>query len=141
MYSSKSASRSASRIFWIITCLAVWAAIRSEISFGGQGNAVVGPGDAAVLAIDGDHDVLFFAVVLLGGGHQGRFDGLEEDLLVDVLLAVDRIDDPQDFARIHHRSISPCPGYKAAGNAPVPTPERDGDSRPSGMFYAAAEYK
>ncbi len=75
-----------------------------------QGDAVVDAGDGPILAIDGDHDVLFFAIVTFGGGHQGRFHGLEESLLVDVLLAVDRIDDPQDFARIHHRSISPCPG-------------------------------
>ena len=33
-YSSNSASRSASRIFWIITCLAVWVPIRSAMSSG-----------------------------------------------------------------------------------------------------------
>ena len=52
-----------------------------------------------------DLDVFFFAVVLFGGGDQRRFDALEDDLLVDVLVAVDRVNDPQQFAGIHRLSL------------------------------------
>ena len=80
-----------------MTCLAVWAPMRSAISSGIQRHAVVRAADRAVIAIDMDDDVLFFAVVFLGGRDQGRFDAFEDDLLVDVLVAVDRVDDPKQF--------------------------------------------
>ena len=62
---------------------------------------VVGCPNRAVFAVDVHHDVGFFAVVLLGGRDQRSLDPLEDDFLVDVLIAVDRIDDSQDFLGIH----------------------------------------
>ncbi len=62
---------------------------------------IVGARDRAVVAIDADHDFLVFAVLLFRGGNQRSLDGLEHDFLFDVLIAMDRIDDSQQFARIH----------------------------------------
>ena len=39
--------------------------------------------------------------MLLGGRDERRLDAFEDDFLVDVLVAVDRIDDPQHFVGIH----------------------------------------
>ena len=104
-YSSYRASRSASRIFWIITCLAVCAPMRSAISSGSSGTPLwvprIEPSVRSILTTMS----CFFAVVLLGGGDQRRFDALEDDLLVDILIAVDRVDDPQNLVRIH-KSLS-----------------------------------
>jgi len=68
---------------------------------GRQRHAIVGAGDRAVLAIDLQHDVLVFPVVLLGGRNQRCLDALEDDLFIDVLFAVDRVYDPQQFAGVH----------------------------------------
>ena len=54
-----------------------------------------------VFAVDLDDDVGFFAVVLLGGRDERSLDPLEHDLFVDVLIAMDRIDDSQNFLGIH----------------------------------------
>ena len=64
-------------------------------------NAVVRARNRAVFAIDGDDDFLVFAVLLLGGGDQRRLDGQENDLLVDVLVTMDRVDDPQQLISVH----------------------------------------
>ena len=66
------------------------------------------PADRPVLAIDDDLDVFLFAVVFFGGGDQRRFDALEDDLLGDVLVAVDRVNDPEQFAGIHRWSLPPA---------------------------------
>ena len=66
-----------------------------------EGNAVVRAADRAVFAVDVDDDVFFFAVLLLGGRDQRRLDGAEDDFLVDVLVAMDRVDDSQQFVGIH----------------------------------------
>jgi hypothetical protein len=44
--------------------------------------------------------------VFLGGRDEGGLDALEDDLLVDVLLAVDRVDNSQQFAWVHRNSLS-----------------------------------
>jgi hypothetical protein len=56
--------------------------------------SAVGRGNGAGAAVNRHHDVFLFAKVLLGGGDQGRFDALEDDLLFDILVAVDRVYDP-----------------------------------------------
>ncbi len=62
--------------------------------FGGvHRHAIVAAANRTGGAINHDDDVGFFPVVLLGGGNQGRFDPLEDDLFVDILIAMDRIDD------------------------------------------------
>src|SRR5581483_11557591 len=43
--------------------------------------------------------------MLLGGGDQGRLDGLEHDLLVDILFAMKRIDDSEHVRRIHGQAL------------------------------------
>jgi hypothetical protein len=48
--------------------------------------------------------------VFFGRGDQGRLDALEDDFLVDVLFAVDRVNDPQQFAGVHRFSLSPAWG-------------------------------
>jgi hypothetical protein len=63
--------------------------------------AVVRAGDRTVGAIDTDDDLLVLAVLLIGRGNQRRHDGLEHDLFFNVLVAMNRIDDSQQFARIH----------------------------------------
>ena len=50
----------------------------------------------------------FFAVVLLGGRDQGGLDAFEDDFLVDVLVAVDRVDDPQHFVGVHGNLSPRC---------------------------------
>ena len=89
-----------------------------------QGDAVVRSGDGAVLAIDGDLDVFLFAVVFFGGGDQRRFDALEDDLLVDVLVAVDRVNDPKQFAGIHRFSLPRSGQYCLAPLGPDNAPKR-----------------
>ena len=54
-----------------------------------------------VFAVDIHDDIGFFAVVLLGGRDERSLDPLEHDFLVDVLIAMDRIDDSQNFLGIH----------------------------------------
>jgi hypothetical protein len=44
--------------------------------------------------------------VLLGGGNKRRFDTLEDDLFVDIFVAMYRVDYTQDFIRIHRLSLS-----------------------------------
>ena len=90
--SSKRLSRSASRIFWMITCLAVWAAIRPS-SDGSILIAVLGRLDRARLGVDVDLDLGGLGVVLLGRGGECRLDPLEQNILGDILVAVDAIDD------------------------------------------------
>ena len=65
-------------------------------------------GDRAVFAVDLDFDVGFFAVVLLGGRDEGGFDAFEDDFLVDILVAVNRVDDSQHFVWIHGNLSPRC---------------------------------
>ena len=95
-------------------------------------------GDGAVVPVDMQDDFLIFAVLLFGGGDQGGFDRLEDDFLVDILIAVDRIHDSQDFAGIHSWSTnkktgtSPAerhlkiPQWPARATAVLGRPARDG---------------
>ena len=80
--------------------------MRSAISAGLHRHAVVGAADRAVGAVDLDDDLGLFAVVLLGGRNQRRLDALEDDFLVDILVAVDRVDDAKQFVGIHSLSLS-----------------------------------
>ena len=64
-------------------------------------DAVVRAGDRAADAVDADDDILIFAVLFFGGRDQRSFDRLEHDFFIDVLIAMDRIDDAQDFGWIH----------------------------------------
>ena len=73
---------------------------------GFHGHAVVGTTDRAVGPVDLNNDFLLFAVVLLGGRDQGRLDAGKDDFFVDVLIAVDRVDDPKQFVGIHSLSLS-----------------------------------
>ena len=62
-------------------------------------------GDRSTLAIDLDLDIGFFAKVLLGRGNIRRFDALEDDFFVNILIAVDRVHYPEQFAGIHRLSL------------------------------------
>ena len=62
-------------------------------------------GDRSTLTIDLDLDIGFFAEVLLGRGDIRRFDALEDDFLVDILVAVDCVHNPEQFAGIHRLSL------------------------------------
>ena len=59
------------------------------------------PLNRAVGAVDFDDDIRFFSVVLLGGGDERRFDALENNFFVDVLIPMDGIDDTEQFVGIH----------------------------------------
>ena len=91
--------RSPSRIFWIITCLAVWAAMRprSCTSIGSPFTVAV---NFAGQPVELDLDVGLFAVVLAQAGDHGRFDVGDEGFAVDVLVARDAVDDPHQV-RVH----------------------------------------
>ena len=124
--------------------------------FGIQRHAVAVSADRAVFAVDVDHDLGLFAVVLPGRGDQRRFDRLEDDLFVDILVAVDRVDDPQHFSWIHgtrrlsERSLHSPSGWSAAiaddvrrlrpkNSRAAPSPGRTAD-RPTApkSFYTIA---
>ena len=76
--------------------------------FGGvHGHAVVGAVDGAVGAVDRDDDVRLFSVVFLGGRDQRRLDPLEDDLFVDIFIAVDRVDDAKQLVGVHSILLSP----------------------------------
>ena len=80
--------------------------MRSAISAGSIGTPLWRAADRAVGAVDLDDDFGFFAVVLLGGGDQRRLDALEDDLFVDILIAMDRVDDAKQFVGVHSLSLS-----------------------------------
>ncbi len=71
-----------------------------------HGGPVARPGDRTIGAVDLDNDLLIFAEVLLRRRDQGRLDSLEDDFFIDVFVAVDRVNDPQHFARVHRVSLS-----------------------------------
>jgi hypothetical protein len=52
-------------------------------------------------AVDGDRDLRRLTVLPGEGGDEGRFDRLEDDLFVDVFVAMNSIDDSQDFFWLH----------------------------------------
>ena len=66
-------------------------------------HAIVRAGNRAAHSVDVDRDIFIFAVLLFRRRYQRSFDRLEDDFLVDVLIAVDRIDDSQNFSCVHRR--------------------------------------
>ena len=98
-----------------MTCLAVWAPMRPLISAESIGSPLCVPRQLARLAVDRDDDVFQLAVVLLGGRDEGRLDRLKDDLLVDVLLAVERIDDAQHVSGIHGQALGRGAGKSGIG--------------------------
>ena len=85
--------------------------------------------DGAVGAVDLDDDLRLFSVVFLGGGDQRRLDPLEDDLFVDILIAVDRVDDAKQFVGVH--SISLSPGSEQYLSTPRSTPRNGRDATKS----------
>ncbi len=57
--------------------------------------------DVARVAVDLDHDVLVRAELLLRRREKGALDPLEDELLVDRLLTMERVDDPEDVPALH----------------------------------------
>ncbi len=86
---------------------------------GVQRHTVMRSQDRAILAVNLDFDFLVFAVVFLGGRDQRRFDPLEDDFLVDVFVPVDRVNDPQHFARIHRSYLSHRQALAASPHVPA----------------------
>src|SRR5262249_32938521 len=58
-------------------------------------------GDVARVAVDLDHDVLVRAELLLRRREEGALDALEDELLVDRLLTMERMDDPEAVRALH----------------------------------------
>ena len=77
--SLKTVSDSASRIFWMIICLADCAAMRPSVSGSSSDLAVAGD-DVAGGLVDGDEDAFLDAEVPFGGDLDGRGDAAEDDL-------------------------------------------------------------
>ena len=75
---------------------------------GRHGDAVVRARYQSCARVDLDLDVLFLAVVLFSRGNDRRFDALEDDFLIDILIAVDCIHDAEQFAGIHRFAVSPA---------------------------------
>ena len=90
--SSKRLSRSASRIFWMMTCLAVWAAIRPS-----SAGSILTPSLVASIAPEsGSMRTSIsagFGIVLACRGGECRLNPLEQNILGDILVAVDAVDD------------------------------------------------
>ena len=87
----------------MITCLAVWAEIRPS-SDGIHLDPVLGGVDGTGLAIDVNLDLAGFRIVLAGRGRQRRLDPVEQDILGDILVAVNTVHDPD---QINAHSIPP----------------------------------
>ena len=82
-------------------------------------HAIARASDRAILPVDIDHDVfLILAAMLLGGGGKGGLDGLEDDLFVDVFVAMNRIDKSQKFAGVHSSTI-PAPEVLLVPNCQI----------------------
>src|SRR5690606_25321233 len=79
--------------------------------------AINAGGNRPVLAVDLYLDVGFFAIVLLGGGDEGCLNPFKNYFLVDVLVAVNGIDDSQDLLGIHGSSPSAADSPTARGNS------------------------
>src|SRR5690606_34812782 len=72
--------------------------------------------DLAGVAADLDDDVLLHPELLLGRRQQRGLDPGEDDLLVDALLAMQGVHDPQDLAALHatdHRASDARPCARA----------------------------
>ena len=74
-----------------------------------------------------DDDLRFLAKLASGGRHECSFDRLKDDLRVDVLLAVKRVDDSQQLVRIHNVIRFP---WTPHGSSARPS-ERNCDGRKS----------
>src|SRR5262249_30895136 len=74
-------------------------------------------GDLAAVAVDGDVDVgfVFVVVVLVDGEADRLFDGGEDDLARDVLLAVDVVHTPQQLGAVDHDRSSDAAGRGRPG--------------------------
>ena len=68
--------------------------------------AIERAGDFSIRAIDRHGNIGLISVVLLGGRYDRRFDPLEDNFLVDIFFAMNRIDDAKDFFGIHRSSLS-----------------------------------
>src|SRR5262249_20294149 len=66
---------------------------------------VVRARDFARFTIDDDDNIRQLTVVLLCSRDERRFDGLEDDLLVNALLSMERIDDAEHVSRIHDQAL------------------------------------
>ena len=88
---------------------------------GVHGHAVVGAVDGARLTVDQDDDVFELSVVFFGSRHQRRLDSLEDDLLVDILIAVDRVDDAKQLVGVHGILLSPD---RETPSTPRSTPQK-----------------
>ena len=116
--SSKTVSDSASRIFWMITCLADWAAMRPSVSGSSSDLAVAGD-DVAGGLVDGDEDAFLDAEVTFGGDLYGRGDAAEDDFARDLPVLVEFIHQfenrlPGVFVLAHCRlsqTLTPAAGY------------------------------
>ena len=72
--------------------------------------------------VDMDLDLRFFTVVPTCGREDRLFDSFKDDTLVDVLVAVDGVDQPEKFGSVHHCSFSACypqSGYPALRKHPA----------------------
>ena len=68
------------------------------------GGLFVGP-DGAGTAVDADDELARGAVLLAGRGQECGFDSLEKGLRIDVLLTVNRVDDPKQLGSLHGPSF------------------------------------
>jgi len=89
-------------------------------------DAVTAARHLAIGPVDGDGDLRFFAILPLQCRDESRLDRLEDDLLVDVLVAMNRVDDAEDFFWLHGVLGSRFAGLSACSRNPwhagEPTP-------------------
>ena len=67
--------------------------------------AIVRPIDLARISIDGYDNFLVFTIMLLGGRNERSLDAVEYDRLVNVLVTVNCVNNPQQFVGIHRFSL------------------------------------
>ena len=65
--------------------------------------AIDGSVDRSLFTINREPHLGLVAVVSLGGRHERGFNRPKHDILVDALLSVQRINDPQQIVRVHSR--------------------------------------
>jgi hypothetical protein len=58
-------------------------------------------GDLSGNAIDQELDIGFFAKMFASSGDQRRLDRTKHDFFVDILVAMQRVNDSQNFTGIH----------------------------------------
>ena len=72
----------------------------------------------AVTAIDVNLDLIVFAEVLARGRQDRLLDALEHDLLVDALVAMNRVHDAKQLGTVHF-NLSPCPIFDGRRTNPT----------------------